>query len=71
MAEPITPTGKPETQETGKKRVSCDGPSFSRHPRVYLTMVDDAEGRPQNVVCPYCSRVFLYNDRLAKPEATH
>jgi uncharacterized Zn-finger protein len=49
-------------------RVACDGPQFSKHPRVYLTMVDDAAGKPSFVVCPYCSRVYLYD---AKPGAGH
>ncbi|HEX2859951.1 MAG TPA: zinc-finger domain-containing protein [Alphaproteobacteria bacterium] len=52
---------------TGDLRVMCDGPHFSKHPRVYLTMVDDAEGKPSFVVCPYCSRVYEYDARLAMP----
>lgn len=59
MSEPITPHNA-ETVATPHKRVACDGPTFSKHPRVYLTMVDDAAGNPASVVCPYCSRVFLY-----------
>lgn len=71
MAEPIIPAPKAEVEETGSRRVACNGPAFSRHPRVYLMMVDDAEGKPYNVVCPYCSRVYKYNARLAQPEAGH
>lgn len=60
MSEAITPHNT-ETVTTPHKRVACDGPTFSKHPRVYLTMVDDTHGNPTSVVCPYCSRVFLYN----------
>jgi uncharacterized Zn-finger protein len=60
MSEPIAAANKPEVVTTQQRRVVCDGPSFSKHPRVYLTMVDDAEGRPTHVVCPYCSRTFVY-----------
>lgn len=60
MSEAITPHNA-ETVTTPHKRVACDGPAFSKHPRVYLTMVDDAQGNPTSVVCPYCSRVFLYS----------
>lgn len=59
MAEPITPTN-PQTTVTHQRRVVCDGPTTSKHPRVYLTMVDDAHGNPTHVVCPYCSHVFTY-----------
>lgn len=71
MSEPIAPAAKYEITETGHKRVVCSGPSFSRHPSVYLTMVDDPQGRPQNVVCPYCSHVFVYKAHLAVPESGH
>jgi uncharacterized Zn-finger protein len=71
MSEPITPATKPEITETGHKRVSCQGPATGRHPKVYLTMVDDAEGRPQNVVCPYCSHVFRYNPALTGTVPAH
>lgn len=64
MSEPIVPQNS-ETVETGERRVACDGPAFSKHPRVYLTMVDDADGAPASVVCPYCSRVFRFDPALA------
>jgi len=60
MAEPILAVEKPETEATNNVRVACDGPSFSKHPRVYLTMVDDENGKPSHVVCPYCSKTFVY-----------
>lgn len=66
MSEPIAPVSKQDVVVTGELRVACDGPAFSKHPRVYLTMVDDAQGRPADVVCPYCSRVFKYDASLAK-----
>jgi len=52
MAEPIKATNKDITEVTTKK-VHCDGPEFSKHPRVYLNMGDE-----NTVVCPYCSHVF-------------
>lgn len=68
MSEPIIPQNT-EMVTTSHKRVACDGPTFSKHPRVYLTMVDDAEGNPTNVVCPYCSRVYVYQADGAASEA--
>lgn len=59
MSEPIVPTN-PQTSHVHATRVACDGPTASKHPRVWLTMVDDAGGRPHHVVCPYCSHVFVY-----------
>jgi uncharacterized Zn-finger protein len=67
MAEPITPAAKTDIITTGERRVACDGPAFSKHPRVYLTMVDDAHGKPHHVVCPYCSRTFVYDAKNAAP----
>ena len=60
MSEAISTKGKEEVIETNQKRVACDGPEFSKHPRVYLTMGDDG-----TVVCPYCSRVHKYNAKAA------
>jgi uncharacterized Zn-finger protein len=50
---PQTPAA--DIVHTSKTRVACDGPSFSGHPRVYLEM-----GATGQVVCPYCSRTFVY-----------
>lgn len=71
MSEPIAATPKPatytpEVTPTGQTKVVCDGPVFSRHPRVYLAMVDDRRGRPTQVVCPYCSHIFKFDDRLVE-----
>lgn len=76
MSEAITTDLKPaafkgETTRTGHLRVVCSGPAFSKHPKVYLTMVDDAQGRPAHVVCPYCSHTFDYDATLAKPGSHH
>lgn len=76
MSEAITPTLKPaafkgETTRTGSLKVVCSGPSFSRHPQVYLTMVDDAQGHPSHVVCPYCSHTFVHEASLATPGHGH
>jgi uncharacterized Zn-finger protein len=68
MSEAIIPHNT-ETVTTPHKRVACDGPVFSKHPRVYLTMVDDTAGNPVSVVCPYCSRVFLYAAEEGAAEA--
>jgi uncharacterized Zn-finger protein len=70
MSEPITAQHKPEratleVTPVATLKVSCSGPEFSRHPKVWLTMVDDAKGRPVQVVCPYCSHVFKYDAKLA------
>ena len=76
MSEAITPSLKPaafkgETTRTGSLRVTCSGPAFSKHPQVYLTMVDDAHGHPVHVVCPYCSHTFEFDSTLAKPGSHH
>jgi hypothetical protein len=31
-------------------------------------MVDDAKGHADHVVCPYCSRVYHYSEKLAAAE---
>lgn len=76
MSEAITPELKPaafkgETSITGQLRVVCSGPQFSKHPKVYLTMVDDANGNPSHVVCPYCSHTFQFDASLATPGSGH
>jgi uncharacterized Zn-finger protein len=38
------------------KSVSCAGGGSSGHPNVYLKIGDEKE-----VVCPYCSRLFILN----------
>lgn len=60
MSEPIRADAKDDVLAVKERRVACDGPADGRHPRVYLTMVDDAAGNPTQVVCPYCSKVFVY-----------
>lgn len=76
MSEAIIPSLKPaafkgETTRTGNLRVVCSGPQVSKHPQVYLTMVDDAHGHPSHVVCPYCSHTFRYDAALARPGTGH
>ncbi|MFZ2620227.1 MAG: zinc-finger domain-containing protein [Alphaproteobacteria bacterium] len=68
MSEAICITTKDDVTPTTHRRVVCDGPVGSRHPRVYLTMVDDLAGKPSHVVCPYCSKVFKYIGN-GQPEA--
>lgn len=71
MSEPIATTNKQSEVKTGEKRVACNGPAFGKHPRVFLTMVDNARGEADHVVCPYCSQVFRYDAKLAKKEGAH
>lgn len=40
------------------KRVFCDGGGALGHPGVYLNI-----GTNGRVVCPYCSRTFVYKKR--------
>ena len=49
----------------GVKEFQCMGarPPFD-HPHVYLDMGQDAQ-----VLCPYCSTLFIHDDRL-RPEET-
>lgn len=58
MSEAIATVDKTDIVETTKPRVACDGPEDGRHPRVFLTL-DPETGE---VVCPYCSRVFVRVD---------
>jgi uncharacterized Zn-finger protein len=71
MAEPITPANKPDVTKTGQLRVQCGGPAWGRHPKVFLSLVDDAKGQPSHVVCPYCSHTFVYEAKLASHTAAH
>ena len=55
--------------EIGSKEFMCVGakPPFD-HPHVFLNM-----GGAHDIVCPYCSTLYIFNARLAagmaKPEA--
>lgn len=53
--------GKPfEVVSVDKMEITCDGGSGALgHPRIYLH-IDKAEGQ---VMCPYCSRLFVYKQR--------
>lgn len=62
MSEAISSLNKDDIITTNALRVMCDGPIESNHPRVYLTMVDDEDGEPFQVVCPYCSKVFQFKE---------
>lgn len=42
--------------EVSTKEVSCDGDAYSKHPLVYLQIAQDKD----KVVCPYCSKTFIY-----------
>jgi len=44
----------PETVESDKTEVNCNGGGDLGHPRVYLNMGDKGE-----VECPYCDRKFV------------
>ncbi len=71
MSEAITVAEKTAIIRTGERRVACGGPASGRHPKVFLTMVDDTKGQPSHVVCPYCSQVFQYDKSMSKPGHTH
>lgn len=40
---------------TNKNRISCDGGELYGHPLIYLYLHSN-----EKVVCPYCSKVFIY-----------
>tara|TARA_R110000868_G_scaffold218576_1_gene468939 strand:+ start:84359 stop:84547 length:189 start_codon:yes stop_codon:yes gene_type:complete len=42
------------------EKVACDGPKFSKHPRVYLTVKG---GKENEVVCPYCGHTFRKEEK--------
>lgn len=46
---------------TEKTIVSCDGDKESKHPKVYLKIQNT------RAVCPYCSRVFVYQPNILTP----
>ena len=50
--------------EIGVKELMCVGatPPYD-HPHVFLDMGDDAE-----IVCPYCSTLYVYNAELGADE---
>ena len=52
--------------EIGVKEFMCVGanPPFD-HPHVFLDMGDENEK-----VCPYCSTLYVYNDKLGAEETT-
>jgi uncharacterized Zn-finger protein len=48
-----------EVIEVTSKRIACDGGGgVLGHPRVFLTI----DAQADHVVCPYCSRTFVYHD---------
>jgi uncharacterized Zn-finger protein len=51
---PASLNAAPERLVSKTRKVVCDGPEFSKHPRIYLSI--GAEGE---VTCPYCSRQFV------------
>ena len=51
----------PDVIEVDIKRVSCDGGGGALgHPKIYLEM-----GAASEVVCPYCSRRFVFKESTA------
>lgn len=65
MAEKIIQAKALEIIESDEKEVQCDGPKFSKHPRVYLNM-----GNEDFVVCPYCSRKFALSKQAKARHAS-
>lgn len=52
---PQMPEGREEEIfYTDKRHFACDGPEFSKHPRVFLTIPDEQT----QIYCPYCSRLY-------------
>lgn len=50
--------------EIGVKEFMCCGASSPfDHPHVFLDMGDDNE-----IVCPYCSTLYVHSDKLAETE---
>ena len=62
MSQPTDPPETvPETITVDRRDVSCDGGGGALgHPRVYLTL--ERGGR---VECPYCDRLFVFEDGAA------
>ena len=51
----------PENIEVTVKRIACDGGGGALgHPKIYLEM-----GAASEVVCPYCSRRFVFKEGTA------
>ncbi len=48
-----------EEIQINTKEVSCNGDINSAHPKVYLKVAEN-----NKVICPYCSKVFLYNQSV-------
>ncbi len=49
----------PDTLYVSTPKVSCDGNGHAlEHPKIYLTF--DTTGK---LICPYCSRTFILQDR--------
>lgn len=54
-----------QTIQIGVKEFECIGASKPYdHPHIFLDM-----GRDTNIICPYCSTVYEFNDSL-QPEET-
>jgi len=52
---PDAVTLPPETFHVDDRTVACDG-GLLGHPKVFLHIED------KQIVCPYCSRVFILNE---------
>lgn len=56
-----------EVMEVHERKVQCDGGSGALgHPRVFLK-IDETD----QVVCPYCSRTFVYTAHSGYSVAAH
>ena len=44
---------------SAQSQVACDGGGVFGHPKIYLTF-----GISERIVCPYCSRQFLREQKL-------
>lgn len=64
-AEMARMAGPTEQIDTDQRRVACDGGGGALgHPRVFLTI-----GPEDEVLCPYCSRLYRFRKMTADAEA--
>ncbi|MFN7038132.1 MAG: zinc-finger domain-containing protein [Alphaproteobacteria bacterium] len=47
-----------EIEISNHKEVKCNGGGNEGHPLIYLYIENEKEG----ITCPYCSKIFKYND---------
>ena len=43
------------------RKVSCEGPIHSLHPKVYLH-ISQTEKKEDSITCPYCKQQFIFKN---------